>query len=142
MATGDYHHTALAVARGVGMVPPEGQVVIIQKALGASQLELAESQSRPSMAVARAVNGPADTARHTRRLPSSVSFARHPGAQAQAQAQSQAEPLESAHQGLLFEADRSSAAQSDALQALTAIAQVLLRSSHHPVILPAEHTFG
>lgn len=30
MATGDYHHTALAVARGVGMVPPHSQVIIIQ----------------------------------------------------------------------------------------------------------------
>ena len=30
MVTGDYHHTAIAVARGVGMVPPGGQVIIIQ----------------------------------------------------------------------------------------------------------------
>lgn len=30
MATGDYHYTALAVARGVGMVPPHSQVIIIQ----------------------------------------------------------------------------------------------------------------
>ena len=29
MITGDYHHTAIAVARDVGMVKPEGQVVII-----------------------------------------------------------------------------------------------------------------
>lgn len=32
MATGDYHHTALAIARGVGMVPSEGRVIIIQSA--------------------------------------------------------------------------------------------------------------
>ena len=30
MATGDYHHTALAVARGVGMLSPKAQVIIIQ----------------------------------------------------------------------------------------------------------------
>ena len=29
MITGDYHHTAIAVARIVGMVRPEGQVVVI-----------------------------------------------------------------------------------------------------------------
>lgn len=30
MATGDYHHTAVAVARGVGMVPLNSHVIIIQ----------------------------------------------------------------------------------------------------------------
>ena len=30
IVTGDYHHTAIAVARGVGMVPPHERVVIIQ----------------------------------------------------------------------------------------------------------------
>lgn len=30
MVTGDYHHTAVAVARGVGMVAQDAQVVIIQ----------------------------------------------------------------------------------------------------------------
>ena len=29
MITGDYHHTAIAVARAVGMVQPQGQVVVI-----------------------------------------------------------------------------------------------------------------
>ena len=29
MITGDYHHTAIAVARDVGMVRPQGQVVVI-----------------------------------------------------------------------------------------------------------------
>lgn len=38
MATGDYHHTALAVARGVGMLSPQAQVIIIQ----------AEQESKPS----------------------------------------------------------------------------------------------
>ena len=30
MVTGDYHHTAIAVAKGVGMVPPESRVLLIQ----------------------------------------------------------------------------------------------------------------
>lgn len=30
MVTGDYHHTALAVARGVGMVPTDSPLVIVQ----------------------------------------------------------------------------------------------------------------
>lgn len=38
MATGDYHHTALAVARGVGMLSPQAQVIIIQ----------AEKETKPS----------------------------------------------------------------------------------------------
>ena len=32
MITGDYHHTAIAVARDVGMVRPQGQVVVIETA--------------------------------------------------------------------------------------------------------------
>ena len=32
MITGDYHHTAVAVARGVGMVKPDGRVVVIDTA--------------------------------------------------------------------------------------------------------------
>lgn len=30
IVTGDYHHTAIAVAKGVGMIPSEKPVVIIQ----------------------------------------------------------------------------------------------------------------
>ena len=30
MVTGNYHHTAIAVARGLGIVPQGGQLVIIQ----------------------------------------------------------------------------------------------------------------
>ena len=30
MVTGDYHHTAIAIARGVSMIPERGRVVIIQ----------------------------------------------------------------------------------------------------------------
>ncbi len=32
MITGDYHHTAIAVAKGAGMLPPAGKLVIIQAA--------------------------------------------------------------------------------------------------------------
>lgn len=38
MVTGDYHHTALAVARGVGMVPTDSRLVIVQS----------QSEFRPS----------------------------------------------------------------------------------------------
>lgn len=30
MVTGDYHHTAIAVSRGVGMIPTDSRVVVIQ----------------------------------------------------------------------------------------------------------------
>lgn len=30
VVTGDYHHTAIAVARGVGMLPPGGKLIIVQ----------------------------------------------------------------------------------------------------------------
>ncbi len=36
MITGDYHHTAIAVAKGAGMVPPAGKLVITQAASEAS----------------------------------------------------------------------------------------------------------
>ena len=36
MITGDYHHTAIAVAKGAGMVAPAGKLVIIQAASDAS----------------------------------------------------------------------------------------------------------
>ena len=40
MATGDYHSTALAVARDVGMIAPGGQVFIIQKGTEAKPARL------------------------------------------------------------------------------------------------------
>ena len=42
MVTGDYQHTALAVARGVGMVPPGGPLIIIQ-----SKAELQPRTAQP-----------------------------------------------------------------------------------------------
>ena len=42
MATGDYHYTALAVATAAGMIPAEGQVIMIHKA---SETKLASAPS-------------------------------------------------------------------------------------------------
>ena len=42
MVTGDYQHTAIAVARGVGMVPPGGPLIIIQ-----SKAELQPRTAQP-----------------------------------------------------------------------------------------------
>ena len=109
MATGDYHHTALAVAQGVGMIAPEGQVVIIQKASEAQDLAGVQSLETP---VAPA--GP------LQRSASAVSVAPEP--------QVQAESLDSAHQGLVFQTDGGSIAEDDALQALSLLAQVYFKS--------------
>ena len=120
MATGDYHHTALAVARGVGMIPPQGQVIIIHKASETHGLRLANSQSgrsgqdflsgmkqlTPFLAPAGLLQRPAHA----------VSFAVEP--------QIEAESSESARQGLVFQTDNGSPAEDDALQALTLMAQV------------------
>lgn len=46
MITGDYHHTAIAVARDVGMLKPQGRVVIIDCA---PQRKLHRSVRRPHM---------------------------------------------------------------------------------------------
>ena len=50
MATGDYHHTGLAVARATGMIPPEGQVVILHKA---SETQLTASGTQPTASKTR-----------------------------------------------------------------------------------------
>ena len=52
MVTGDYHHTALAVARGVGMTPMDAPLVIIQ-----SQAEF-RSISKGSVAMPSALKSP------------------------------------------------------------------------------------
>lgn len=117
MATGDYHLTALAVARGVGMVPSQKQVIIIQTeaetrpaaiASKASALKAAQSPKSPQTGKAA-------------RLSRAVSFA-----------EDLVRSKEREHQGLVFHVDNASVAQDDALQALAAIAQVsnLLSSVH------------
>ena len=106
MATGDYHHTALAVARDVGMIPPEGKrVIIIQKTSEAQDLPGLES-----LGTSVAPAGPLQPSA------SAVSAASEP--------QVQAETFDSAHQGLVFHTDDGSIAEHDALQALSLLAQV------------------
>lgn len=103
MATGDYHHTALAVARGTGMIPPQGQVVIIQKQFETNR---AMAASTPSALRAGA----------PRRAPKAVAFPHD-----------LCQTSDRAHQGLLFELDSGASTQADALQLLTAVAQVGIR---------------
>lgn len=56
MITGDYHHTAIAVARDVGMVKPGGQVVIIDTATQ-QQLRSESSVLRSQVASTRPKTG-------------------------------------------------------------------------------------
>ena len=124
MATGDYHHTALAVARGVGMVPLEGQIIIIQKTSEAQDLRVADSQDRPCrqdlLAGTQLLDTSSAPAGPLQRTASAVSFAPEPRAQA--------ESSDSAHQGLVFQTDNGSSAEEDGLQALSLIAQVCFKS--------------
>ena len=106
MATGDYHFTAIAVARGVGMVPPQAQVIIIQTS---SDIRAAGSSSTaPALAP--------DTLEHDR-----------PGGSQMVRLLSAADQLctsiSSERLGLTFRVDNGEA-DLDAMQALTAIAQV------------------
>lgn len=108
MATGDYHQTALAVARGVGMIPPQGQVAIIQT----------ESETRsPSSATKQSVLKMPDKspAHHdaSSRIARSVSFAAD-----------LCNSQEREYKGLVFQMEGGSSAQHDAMQLLTAAAQV------------------
>lgn len=192
MATGDYHYTALAVARGVGMIPRQGKVIIIQKEVEArpadqniltqadkavcpSHLNSKAGSVAPKPSSFRSVPGKAtQTGSLAHQVTHSVSFATGLAA---ARGQEQEELLErhivqdtlgtmhlqsqhqtsdgglayipqepcsisftrsrhagssSEYQGLLFQVDNGSAAQDDALQALTSIAQVL-PAPLHPV---------
>ena len=45
MVTGDYHYTAIAVARGTGMLRPDGKLVIMQ---AASEASAADMQTKPA----------------------------------------------------------------------------------------------
>ncbi len=53
MVTGDYHHTAIAVARGVGMVPQGGQLVIIQAKSEKQVLPRMPSRVPPALGAAK-----------------------------------------------------------------------------------------
>ena len=104
MATGDYHHTALAVAWGVGMVPPGGQVIIIQNA---AEVRVAHLHHKHSVLKSAASTPRGRPARQISFAPDMV------------------ETRESEYQGLVFRVDNGNAVQDDALEALTAIAQVV-----------------
>ena len=177
MATGDHHYTALAVARGVGMVPPHGQIIIIEKdqdatpAYSSPGMKETDQMSGPS--ASKAVSAAAQPSSvkpgkersiqlgsHSAPSTFSVTFAinqEHPDKRSQQRLPSVADtyqhrpdqPLSavehsldaapsfrrqqrmngSEHQGLLFHPEHGNVAGDNALQALTAIAQVCLDPS-------------
>lgn len=55
MVTGDYHGTAIAVARGVGMVPPDSQLIIIQSK---EELQSAAQRLNASLLAAETTHNP------------------------------------------------------------------------------------
>ena len=181
MATGDYHHTALAVATAAGMNPPEGQIIMVHKApetklaappnthAGMTASDMVPPRQSPIARAASLHKHLAMTAsdssalqrpravavtqhRHSgmkppdssslqsrRSLQKSVSFAHEPHIQAETAASLsvnteaetadiQADSAASQYRGLVFQSASSSegatASEDDALQALTAIAQV------------------
>ena len=136
MATGDYHHTALAVARGSGMIPPKGQVVIIQKAakptvVGPATKELAAKIAASKTAVGTELKQQTvakealktQTQAVLKRIATTLTANEalkpqmHTGVKGTTTAVA-------AHQGLTFHLENSTVDQDDALQLLTAIAQV------------------
>lgn len=183
MATGDYHTTALSVARGVGMVPPQGQLIVIQKeqdakpayqssGLKATDKDSSQSAQQIFKAPSVAAQPPAfkpETERsnqlghHSVSGTRSVSFAINQEQQERllsvtdmcqhrpdqplsadehmldttSSFRRQQDRQSSEHQGLAFHADHCSASERDALQALTAIAQVCLQCS-----LALQHASG
>ena len=186
MATGDYHFTALAVARGVGMIPPSGKVVIIQReqegtatevqseALTAENISSQPTAQHMSSAASpatlpsalktagKALQSASPARQITRRVSFAPQMAGLRGIQQQQQTPSQdfsvaadlfgasdAQQLSddgylaqeqqlcsmmqrrrqpalysNVRQGLIFQVDNGNAAQDDALEALTTIAQV------------------
>ena len=115
MATGDYHHTALAVARAAGMIPAQASVVIIQKE---SETRVPGSRSKES--ALRAPNQPLLQTGASRQLLKAVSFSAD-----------LCSSQDGDHQGLTFQnMDLGSPARRDALHLLTAAAQVGTCSVH------------
>ena len=105
MVTGDYHHTAIAVARGSGMIPGDSRVVIIQ-----CQAEFKPASRGPS--IPSALKGPRPASLTPAISRRAVSF--HIG-----------HGDERGCTGLRFLLDNGDAFEDgDALRALTSIAQV------------------
>lgn len=110
MVTGDYHHTAIAVARGSGMIPGDSRIVIIQ-----CQVEFKPASRSPAIPSAlKAPKPPSLTSVTPRRA---VSFHISKGEQ------------EGGCTGLRFLLDNGDAFEDgDGLRALTSIAQVTKHS--------------
>ena len=110
MVTGDFQHTAIAVARGVGMIPMEGQVIVIQAK--SEELALQSLASLPPL-----------------QLPYS------PGALA-VQPQPWSPRAGGRCQALSFMLDCGGACeQIDPQEAMTRLAQVLPHALHYTILL-------
>ena len=77
MVTGDYHHTAIAVARGVGIIPPGGSLVIIQ---AESERQPPTSALKASATPSNAHNGSVKTLKSNSAVPHSVAFSQRAAA--------------------------------------------------------------
>ena len=156
MATGDYHATALAVGRVVGMVPPNSQVIIIQSeketrpsslpqavsAEARTPLQRAEdAQENVSQISGQGLSAPRPYQQLTKHLCPACLLPRIcAGEQVHNPAGSHHDPEQHAHDtppcqrwhavssnqhhGLVFHVDNGNVHQDNALQALTALAQV------------------
>lgn len=109
MITGDYQHTAIAVARGVGMIAMDSQVIIME-----AKSERARSASVP-------------VAQHTAPLPKLGSALHPPGGKTGS----------SSCQHLMFTLDRGGVCEEmDSQTAITTIAQVSCCAVTHHALLP------
>ena len=107
MITGDYQHTAIAVARGVGMIAMDSQVVIVD-----TKSERAASASVP-------------VAQHTAPLTKPGSALQHPGERT----------ASISCQQLMFTLDRGGVCEeAEPHTAMTSIAQVGCAKNHHAVL--------
>lgn len=111
MVTGDYHHTALAVARGVGMISMEARVVIIQSKTEFTSRPVSKGVTQ--MPSALKSPRPASHTLHGSRRAVSFRFQQEP-------------EVEQPNDGQLrFQLDNGDAFENgDALRAFTSIAQV------------------
>ena len=141
MVTGDYHLTAVAVARGVGMVKPDTQVVIIQSK---AEMHALQAYTKPITSALKQQS-------HTPHRHRSVSFRMRNNVMFEAQSTSLTTEQSSSEQGcedLRFSLCTGDAYQgSDGLSTLASIAQVgklhsqmsELTRSHAPACLAFEH---
>lgn len=111
MITGDYQHTAIAVARGVGMIAMDSQVVIME----------AESERAGSASAS------APVAQYTPPLPKPGSALQHPGQKT----------VSNSCQHLMFTLDRGGVCEEvDPHTAITSIAQVGCCAITYHALLP------